>query len=279
MKPFPLDDLPERSEWAAYLLDPDRDPPGEPTAYNGTETYDRLYRQLLESCRERPLPERDTVRRIRSVGRSNPDLLSRDERLFLATPEELVDREYDVVQTALEPVIEGDETILDLGCGWGWTLDAIASNFSTVRVVGGEYTSAGVELARELVADGTDRITAEPFDFLGEWELVDDIDGDCVIFTKGALVTLSETESVIGRFEALAAEGTATTGVHLEQVGPHPETVLGLLRRRYTRVRRYDDTLLTRLRESPAIEVTDVTYDVHGANPLHPLTRIRWRAR
>ena len=67
--------------------------------------------------------------------------------------------------------------------------------------------------------------------------------------------------------------------VYLEQVGPHPETTLGLLRRRYSTIRGYNDGALEQLQAAPSLEVTDVTYDVHGSNPLHPLTRIRWRAR
>ncbi len=281
MEPVPLNALPKYSDWAAYLLDPSGEPPSDSTAYIGTETYEEIYARLLESYRDHPLSPIDAVKQIRSHGRSDGDLVSEDRTLYRVGVAELVEREYDTVQTALEPLLEGDETVLDLGCGWGWTLDAIASKFPGVRVVGGEYVPDGVEFARKVFVDGRDRerIAVDQFDFFGDWEIVDVVDGNCVVFTKGTLVTLSETESVVERLETLAAERSVTAGVHLEQVGPHPETVLGHLRRRYSRERGYDDAVLDHLRNSPELDVIDVTYDVHGSNPLHPLTRIRWQAR
>lgn len=279
MEHVPLEDLPKHSDWAAYLLDPSRNPPGEPTAYTGTETYEKQYRPLLESYRDPPTPAADVVEQIRSSGRSNPDLVSMDQRLYLAGPSELVDREYEVVQTALDPFLDGNETVLDLGCGWGWTVDAIAAGFPDTRVVGGEYVPAGVEFARKMVADEEMRITVDRFDFFGDWRILDHVDDDCVVFTKGPLVTLPETKPVVERLETLAIERSVTAGVHLEQVGPYPETVLGYLRRRYSRERGYSDDVLEQLRKSESLDMTDVTYDVHGANPLHPLTRIRWQAR
>ncbi|WP_049925632.1 class I SAM-dependent methyltransferase [Halopiger goleimassiliensis] len=276
MDRFPLEKLPQRSAWAAYLLDPDRDPPGEPTAYTDLETYQRIYGGVLEAHRDDPRSTREIVEAIRGRPDSERTVLSRGERLYLATTDELVDREYDVVRSALEPVLAGDETVLDLGCGWGWTLSAIASGFPEVRVVGGEYVPEGVAFARETFADGRDRISVDRFDFYGDWDSIVDGGDDCVVFTKGALVTLPESESVVDRLERFATEDRITAGVHLEQVGPHSETVLGLLRRRYSRERGYNDDLLEQLQESSVLAVTDVTYDVHGSNPLHPLTRIRW---
>lgn len=278
MERLPLDDLPEHSAWTAYLLDPARDPPGEPTAYTGTEHYEKIYSHALEEYRENPLPVTEAVERIRSRGRPEPSPVSMNQRLYLVDPDELLRREYETVRTALEPALAGGETVFDLGCGWGWTLDAIATGFPGVRVVGGEYVPAGVELAREIVADGDEQVTVEQFDFLDDWSLVEAADEESVVFTKGALATLPRTETIVERLAALTAEGPITAGVHLEQVGPHPETVLGLLRRRYASERGYGDEILEQLREAPPLEVIDVTYDVYGSNPLHPLTRIRWQA-
>lgn len=278
MEQLPLNDLPKHSEWAAYLLDPSRDPPGDPTAYTGTETYEEIYTHLLERYRENPVPAAETVERIRSTGPSDKHLVSMNETLYLVESDELTKQEYETVRSALDPVLSGGETVLDLGCGWGWTLDAIASGFPGVRVRGGEYAPSGVEFASAVFADGEERITVEQFDFFDDWNLDDDADGERVVFTKGALVTLPETEPVIERLATLADEGTVTAGVHLEQVGPHPKTVLGHLRQRYSQERCYSDNVLEQIREPSALKITDVTYDVHGSNPLHPLTRICWQS-
>lgn len=171
-------------------------------------------------------------------------------------------------------MLTGDETIVDLGCGWGATLGAIAEEFPTVTVVGGEVSQHGVTLARELYSD-TDRISAEPFDFHGEWDLLPE--GDAVVFTRGALTTLDDVEPVIDRLAARAATDDIVGGVHLEETGPHPDTLLGLLRQRYATVNDYNTDIVSVLSEHRDISVTTVEYDVIGPNPLHPSTAVQWR--
>lgn len=275
MKPLPLDELPQYSEWATYLLDPTGDPPGDPTAYTGTEFYDEIFGYILEDYRESPVSREEFRLRTRSKGRSEPSVISIDEELFLAETDELLTRERTVLREALEPVLTGTETVFDLGCGWGSTLGVIADSVPDVEIVGGEYTESGVELARELY-DEEDRISVEQFDFLGNWDLLDTVDGDRVVLTKQAVTALPESESVVERLNTLAADGAVTAGVHLEQVSPHPETVLGLLRTRYARERGFSTDLRNNLADASALRVTDVTYDAVGANPLHPLTVVRW---
>lgn len=279
MKPLPTDDLPTHSPWATYLLGAADEPPSDPEMFTGTETYEHIYERLLESYRERSPSYEEFVRQTRGSGRSEQSLVSIGEELFLVDDAELVAQDRAVVREALSPVLDGGETVLDLGCGWGWTLGTIAEAFPDVRVVGGEYCTAGVALARELHAD-CDRVSVSQFDFYDDWDLFDAVpDGeDTVVFTKGAFVTLPEAEPIVERFEESVQTGDLRAGVHLEQVGPHPETVLGTLRERYAEERGYSMDLLERLEDASGLAITDTTYDVLGDNPLHPLTEIRWRS-
>ncbi|MFH5797453.1 hypothetical protein [Haladaptatus sp. CMAA 1911] len=277
MKPFPLDRLPRRSDWTGYLLDPTRDPPGDLEAYTDIAVYDGIYEQVLDRYREEDFDREEFVLEIRGAGREDPGVISIEEDLFLASSAELVAREREVVRDALAPVLDGGETVLALGCGWGANLGVIAEEFPDVTVIGGEIAEYGVTASRELHADDP-RISVEPFDFHGEWELFDEHD-DIAVFTRGALTTLDGPGPVIDRLADRAREGELLGGVHLEQSGPHPEdTILGLLRRRYADVRGFDIDLLPTLRERPDVSVSHVAYDVVGANPLHPQTAIRWRS-
>jgi SAM-dependent methyltransferase len=269
-----LDELPRHSAWATHLLDPGSDPPAEPGEYTNAATYDELYSHLLDAYRETAGDFGTVTEEVKSRGREEPDVISADEDLYLAGTAALLEREHAAIRNALRPVLDGGETVVDLGCGWGAALGVIAEAYPEVTVVGGEVSDPGVELARELHA-GTTHISVERFDFRGDWDLLDR--DDVVVFTRGALTTLEDVKSVVERFARQAVGDSVLGGVHLEEIGPHPDTVLGLLRRRYADVRGFDMDLLPVLREHRNLSVTHVEYDVIGANPLHPSTAVRWR--
>lgn len=279
MKSVSLDDLTIHSSWATYLLGGVDEPPRDPNLFTGTEMYENIYEHLLESYRENAPSYEQFVRQTRGSGRDEQDLISIEEELFLVNATELVEQDRTVVREALAPVLSGGETVLDLGCGWGWTLGVIADAFPNVQVVGGEYSQAGVELAQELHADN-DRISVTQFDFYGDWGLLEAVpdDEDTVVFTKGAFVTLPEIGPPVKRLKELVQAGDLKAGAHLEQVGPHPETVLGILRERYAQERGYNIDLLNQLGDVASLTIMDTAYDVLGDNPLHPLTEIQWRS-
>lgn len=276
MRPLDLDDLPAHSEWARYLLDPTGEPPGDPEAYTRPADYDETYARLLDAYRADPVPPERFARRVRAKARADPGPVSVRQDLFLASPDEFVDRNRAAVRDALAGTSVEPETVVDLGCGWGAALDTIAAAFPDAAVVGGEYSPRGVEVARALHADA-ERVSVGEFDFRGAWDVVADADGDTLVFTRGALTTSPDVDGVVDRVADLARAGAVAGGVHLEQVDVHPETTLGLLRRRYARVRGYSGGLLAALERHEDVEVTTVRYDVLGGNPLHPLTLLRWR--
>lgn len=278
MRPLALDDLPKHSPWARSLLDPTRDPPSDPGAYTDTETYDGIYSHLLEEYRSEAVDPEAFVRRIYATGREDSGPVSVRGDLFLASPRELLELERFAVADALRGVESDPATVLDLGCGWGAALGTIAEAFPDSTVVGGEYSRPGVELARALgIAGGPDgRVSVRQFDVRGEWELLDGLRGETLVFTRGVLTTLPDVDGVVDRLAGLASEDEVVGGVHLEQVDRHPETTLGLLRRRYGHVRGYDGRLLDELERRDEIVVATVVYDQVGPNPLHPQTLIRW---
>lgn len=277
MKSLDLDALPGHSAWARYLLDPVGEPPEAPEAYTSLSEYDAMYAHLLEEYRKgRPDPEEFTER-VYARGREDLGPVSIHEDVYLASPGELRKRDEAAVREALLGVESTPETVIDLGCGWGSALGTIANTVPDATVVGGEYSPHGVELARALHAD-VERVSVEEFDFRGEWDLLDESEGETLLFTRGAVTTLPDPEEVVDRFGALAAAGAVTGGVHLEQVGIHPETTLGLLRRRYARFRGYSGELLALLERQRDIDVIATDYDILGPNPLHPRSMIRWRA-
>lgn len=278
MRPLALDDLPEHSPWARYLLDPARDPPSDPDAYTDPETYEEIHSHLLEAFRSGNRPPEAFVRRIYAEGREDPGVISIRNDLFLVSPEELLELERFAVADALGGVEKEPAAVLDLGCGWGSALGQIADAFPDASVVGAEYSRYGVELARALgVTDGRDgRVSVRRVDVRDEWDFLDR-ESEVLVFTRGVLTTLPDVGGTVDRLARLASEGTVVGGVHLEQVDRHPGTTLGLLRRHYGRVRGYDGAALDELERREGVEVERVVYDRLGPNPLHPWTLVRWR--
>lgn len=277
MRSLDIDDLPKHSEWARYLINPIGEPPSDPDAYTNVDEYDCMYEHLLEEYRQNPIDTNQFVQQIYAKGRDDPSPISEHENLYLTTPTELHRLAKSAVRDALEDVENTPETIVDLGCGYGSALRTIADTFPDATVLGGEYSPHGVELTRALHTD-SDRIQVEEFDFYGSWDIFDYVSGDTLIFTRGTLTGLHEINEILEQFASRADEGNVIGGVHLEQANLHPETTLGLLRRRYASVRGYSKELLSLLTHHSDLDVTEVSYDVLGPNPLHPQTKIRWQA-
>ena len=274
MNSLSLNQLPKHSAWTTYLLDPSNDPPSDPEKYTDTEMYDDIYAYLLECYRKDEADTETFAKETYSRGREDPDVVSIKEDLYLANTTELLEQDNTAVRDVLRPALDGDETVADLGCGWGATLGVIAEEFPSATVVGGEFSPYGVELANELHSD-MDRISVEQFDFYDDWDLFDR--DNVVVFTRGTLTTLADVESVVDRFAEHAANGNIVRGIHLEQTGPHPDTVLGILRQRYAKVHNYSTDFLSAVEKHRDLTVTHIEYDVVGSNPLHPLTAVRWR--
>ncbi|WP_135824310.1 class I SAM-dependent methyltransferase [Halorussus ruber] len=290
MRELSLNDLPKHSPWPGRLLGGDDwdDQPGHGGV--GVEAYDEVYANLLAMARENPDADfRDIQQSANHYAEESPVAVSRAEDLFLVDVDEKQELQDEATVASLAGLLDGGETVVSLGCGWGYELGVLAEAYPDCEFVGGDPAESGVALGRELFGDH-DRIRVGEFDFRDdEWTLLeealeasesDDEEGksdDVVLFTQGSLTALPSVRDVVTETLAKYAD-RVKAGVHLEHVRElHPEeTLLGLLRRRYTDTRNYNDDLLASLQTAAGIEIATATYDVVGGNPLHPLSEIRW---
>lgn len=281
MRELPLDDLPRHSPWPGRLLDLD-DWDGE--SYGGTRVagYDEVYGKMLAHARENPDADfREVQRGANHYAEESPVAVSRDEALYLVGVDEKQELQDEALVAAFDGVLSGGETVVALGCGWGYELGVLADAYPDCEFVGGEPAENGVALARELFGD-CDRIRVEQFDFRDDrWDLLERAvaDGEeVVLFTQGSLTVLPSAREVVSETLARYLD-RIRAGVHLEHVAePHPDdTLLGRLRQSYVRLRGYNDDLLASLRDADGLDVVETNYDVVGGNPLHPLSEIQWR--
>ncbi|NHN59522.1 MULTISPECIES: class I SAM-dependent methyltransferase [Halorussus] len=283
MRELPLDDLSAHSPWPARLLGREdwEEQPG--LGGTGVDIYDEVYGKLLGLARENPeMNFRDVQRVANHHAEESPVPISRAEQLYLADVDEKQELQDEALVASFAGVLEGGETVVALGCGWGYELGVLADAYPDCVFVGGDPAANGVELGRELLGD-RERISFGAFDFRDDrWDLLEDAlaetdDNDVVLFTQGSLTALPSVADIVA--ETLTDYlDDARAGVHLEHVYElHPEeTLLGHMRRAYADLRDYNDDLLTSLRAAEGVDVTSATYDVVGGNPLHPLSEVVW---
>ncbi|MFC7079739.1 hypothetical protein [Halorussus caseinilyticus] len=284
MRELPLDDLPKHSPWPARLLGCDdwEEQPG----YGGigVSTYDEVYGKLRSLVRENPeMGFRELQRSANHYAEESPVAISRSESLYLVDVDEKQELQDEALVASLAGTLDGGETVVSLGCGWGYELGVLAESYTDCEFLGGDPTENGVALGRDLFGD-RDRITVEAFDFRDDWwDLLEGVLADAdpdevVLFTQGSLTALPSVRDIVVETLADYAD-RVRAGVHLEHVYElHPEdTLLGHLRRGYADLREYNDDMLASLRVADGIDVTSATYDVIGGNPLHPLSEVRWK--
>ncbi|WP_135852927.1 class I SAM-dependent methyltransferase [Halorussus salinus] len=287
MRELALDDLPTHTPWPARLVGPADDPDDAGFGGTGVSAYDEVYANLLGLAEENPeMDFRDLQRSANHYAEESPVPISRAEELYLVDVDEKQELQDEAMVASLAGALSGGETVVALGCGWGYELGLLAEAYPDCEFVGGEPAENGVALGRELFGD-RDRIRIEEFDFRDEtWDLLEDVlaesdpdegENEVVLFTQGSLTALPSVADIVTETLAGYAD-RVREGVHLEHVYElhSDESLLGLLRRAYTERREYNDDLLTSLRGCGAVEVTSATYDVVGGNPLHPLSEIRW---
>jgi hypothetical protein len=283
MRELSLDDLPKHSPWPGRLLGGDWEAePGHGGI--GVSAYDEVYGNLLAVARENPeMDFREVQRSANHYAEESPVPISRSERLYLVDVDRKQELQDEALVASLAGTLEGGETVVALGCGWGYELGVLADAYPDCDFVGGDPAENGVALGRELFGD-RDRIRVESFDFRDDrWDLLEEVletadADDVVLFTQGSLTALPSVHDVVSETLTDYAD-RVKAGVHLEHVRElHPEeTLLGLLRREYTDLRNYNDDLLASLQATGDIEIASATYDVVGGNPLHPLSEVRWK--
>ena len=280
MREISIDDLPAHSPWPARVLGLESWNPDESHGGTAVARYDEQFGHLLAHRRENPdIDFRGVKAAAIHYGRESPVPVSRDGTVYLADIDEVQSMKDEALVSAFEDVLDGGETVVSLGCGWGYNLGVLAEEYPDCTFVGGEVAPNGVELGQALFGD-YDRVHVERFDFSEDrWDLLAENSGsETVLFTRGALTTLPNVAEVVEETLVRHLDGVAC-GVHLEPLAElhSSETVLGLLRRGYTELRGYNSNVLTTFREAGRIEITATSYDVVGANPFFPTSELHWK--
>jgi len=284
MREINLDDLTQYSPWPARLLGlenwgiPTRDTTKTEQEYN-RDHYARCLRYFSEAV-QKPTPE--DVRRFQYEieGFSSLDstvCVSSGDRLYLTRLSSALGDINRIMTQTMSAAIAEASTVIELGSGYGYFLWMLSQHFPDKAWRGGDYSMNAVRLSRQLFGNRTDiRVVQMDFYEPETYKFIQECASPIVVFTARSIEQLPESACV---FNALGECSRKVGDVfHFEPVYElYSDTLLGLMRRRYTQVNDYNRDLLSQLRSRPSIRIVEVKEDVVGIPPLNPMCVIHWR--
>ncbi len=188
---------------------------------------------------------------------------------------------YGSIWKVLRRYVTPDDTLSELGCGWGRNLFFAVDAGICRNAIGGEYTTEGVRLGTALAERFVAPVEFQRFDYYKpDQKLFDKLKGT-VVFTHNSVEQIpSMPEETISALAA--AEPKAV--VHFEPVFEYRqgENLLHFLWRRYTEVNGYNTNLLTvlrRLQEQGELTITMESVHELGLNAFNPGSFVVWKPR
>ena len=280
MKRIPLDELPAWSPWPARLLglEPWRIPNrtlAKIDAEYDQEKYARCLARYEASESEGALSPGDLA--AIEWGPSDQTLAgSVGDEIVLMTTRQAMQEYRTLLSSVMESKIARADNVVELACGYGIQLWNLGEVFPEKRFLGGEYSANAVRLAAKLYRQ-VPNIRVRSFNFHDSRydSLFEERAGASVVFTSYGIDCLPSA----GHFlDTLARYAESIRSVfHFEPVHEfYDNSLLGLLRKRYTEANDYNRDLLSQLEGRANIRILQRRPNVFGSNPLHPTSVIEW---
>ena len=273
MRELGLDELPRYSPWPARLLGlepwsaPTRDTAKVQQEYDG-DKYARCLRFFEQAASTGRGPTVDEVRLEETEADPQAETcVSVDGRLYVMPMADALARYEQALCDAVGKELDRCAAVVELGSGYGYNLWLLRRRYAGKTMAGGDYSANAVDLGNRLFEDD-DSVTFHRFDFYDErtYAFIDQAAGPVVVFTSYGVEQLPSAQAFCGALRKHCANVASI--VQLEPLhGLYDDSLLGLMRRRYTELNDYNRDLLGILTSTPGIRVVDVRPDVLGLNP------------
>lgn len=278
-KRITLDELPRWSPWPGRMMSGNSRPGQARTIEKIDSEYDKdKYASCLNFYRMHPDATAETVKKQCEMDVMQTEMCVSigDDLCVLPQTEALKLNDVFFLESA-GPSVEQADTVVELGCGYGYNLWLLSKHFPGKTYFGGEYSQNAVALARELYSNEPS-IRVERFNFYdASYHILEHLklSSRTLVFTRHAVEQLPSAAA------ALAGLSRCRKAMHevlnLEPLyAENKDSLLSLLRRRYMEVNDYNRDILSLLRADKNIVVRDVRFNVFGLNPLNATSVIRW---
>jgi len=274
-----LDDLPKWSQWPARLLGVAPWETPSRTIEKIDQEYDKdKYARCLDyfTGAERQITPEKVKQFEFGLDLDHKICISIGDELYEITLKEARLIYYDMMLNAMHTELEKCKTVIELGAGYGFNLWWMQQKYENRYFWRGEYSKNAVELASHLYRDNP-WIKVVYFNFLepATYELIAQAEPPVVIFTAHAIEQLPHSSLVFDNL--LQYRDKIQAVFHFEPVYElHRESLLGLMRRRYTEINNYNKDLLSELQSRAYICIIELQGDMFGLNPLNPTSIIHW---
>lgn len=279
-----LDELPRyQPQWVQRLLGfvdwevPERDISKIENEYNQDK-----YESLLKTFKEKDLSLSE-LRWNQLPDKHKTICFSNSGRLFKAKAEDVVLHQRKVFFDQFSRILSGNELIIELGAGYGLNLGHLKKHlknkFPNLKYIGGEYSENAVELGNNLFEDDKD-IELKMFNYYeGNIEIPNKYKKNCdvIIFTSHSVEQIPKFNPILD-LQVWSTSLNVSHVVHFEPVYEFNQknSLIGMLRRRYTEINDYNRDIYSSLKNSKSISIRRKNNDLIGINPLNPTSLIHW---
>lgn len=280
MTPLLLSDLPKWSKWPARLLGleawsiPTRSLEKIADEYE-KDKYSACLKHALTANDDTMSPEAILQYQQGENLRGTIPVSVADDLFTMPMGEALLYQDS-VRLEALSDVVEKAEVVIELGCGYGYNLWMLQRQFPDKLYIGGEYSRSAVKLASVLFQKNA-KIKVDEFNFYDQkYDLLNHCkSAKVVVFTAHAIEQLPSAKHTLN---VLTSYRSIQGFIHFEPIHElYDDSLLGLMRRRYTEVNDYNRDLLTCLQSHSEIDLLETSPHAFGINPIHPTSIIRWK--
>ncbi|MFA7682064.1 MAG: class I SAM-dependent methyltransferase [Candidatus Peribacteraceae bacterium] len=280
---IPLNELPAWSDWPLRLLAlsewqiPLRNTDKVDSEYDKDE-----YRRCLTFAQENASHVAADVIKAFELRLENLKSIcvSHKGALYEMPADQIIPANNQLLVEALEPLMADVDTVVEIGCGYGFNLWQLHKYFPDKTYRGGEYSQNAVELASVLYKD-IPQLTIEHCNFYDDTYAVLEKcqpNSRVLLFTRHAIEQIPTATKVL---QALTQYfDRLVTVAHLEIIYENnDDSLLGLMRQRYAQINDYNRDLLGLLQARDDIEIFRNDPDEFGHNPLNPTSVLMWRPR